>query len=213
MNLRKMHIVSTLLIAVSAIATAALYERLPAELWMHWNFQGVPDDTMPKLLGTWLLLALAIGIYALFQLLPQFDPLRKNVDRFRSVYNMFALAMVVFMVGLHWFVILWNLGWQFAVGRVVVAGIGGLFAFIGWLLPRTRRNWFLGIRTPWTMSSDRIWEQTHWLGGWLFLAVGVLLVLLSIFQTPHIVWIVGGIVIAALVPVVYSFVLFMKGEG
>jgi uncharacterized membrane protein len=130
-----------------------------------------------------------IGMLALFRFLPVIDPRGKNYTKFGGTFEGIIVSLMLFMLGLHIIVLRAALGYPVGMRRVLPIGVGALFIVIGNLLPRARPNWFIGLRTPWTLSSDRVWEKTHRFGGRVFVAGGILLVLAAFVsaQWAHVV--------------------------
>ena len=162
-------------------------------------------------LGAWLMPMIMFGVWVFMRVLPRLDPLRENYKRFENTYLAIITIVLVFLGLLHVMVLGIALGWPISMGRVVPLMLGALFVALGLLLPRAQRNWFVGIRTPWTLSSDKVWERTHKLGGWLFVAAGLVLMLAS-FARPDALMpvLVATITIASGVPLIYSLVLYLN---
>jgi uncharacterized membrane protein len=119
-------------------------------------------------------------MWALLIILPKIDPRGSNYAKFGGTFEGIIVSIMLFMLGIHIMILRAGLGYPVAMQRVVPLGIGVLFVVMGNLLPRARPNWFVGIRTPWTLSSDRVWEKTHRLGGRLFVSGGILIVLAAL---------------------------------
>ncbi len=151
-----------------------LYPRLPEKMASHWNLAGEINGYVSKFWGVVLMPLVAGGLWGLFEVIPLIDPLKKNIAKFRKEYNLLVAVIVLGLLVIYGLALGWNLGWRFDWGRVMAVVFGGLFWLIGTILPKTKRNWFLGFRTPWTLSSDRVWEKTHQQGGKIFKAVGLI---------------------------------------
>ncbi|GAC1413300.1 MAG: SdpI family protein [Gemmatimonadaceae bacterium] len=196
-----------LLVVVAAfVASAMVYPRLPAMIPTHWNMDGQPDGWSGRAFGAWLFPVLMLGMWGLLRVLPAIDPRGVNYAKFGGAYEAIIDALMIFLFGMHVVVLRGALGEPVQVGRVVPFGIGVLLIVIGNLLPRCRPNWFIGIRTPWTLSSDRVWEKTHRLGGRLFVAAGLLIASVALFwaQWIHIVQLTA-VVLATGSAVIYSY--------
>jgi len=194
------------LIAAAWLASIALYDRLPDRIPTHWGFDGQIDGWSGKRFGAFGFPALMLGIWALLHWLPAIDPRRANYDKFRGTYDIVVAAILALMLVVHSVVLLAALGRPVNVAVIIPLAVGLLLVIIGNLLPRARPNWFFGIRTPWTLSSDRVWADTHRLGGRMMVLAGVLIAVSAFFGSP---W--SAILVpvaaagAALVPVVYSY--------
>jgi len=160
-------------IAAMIAFSAIVYPRLPEQLPLHWNLQGEVDDFGPRLFGAWLLPALALAVWGIMRTIPRLDPRRENYEKFGPTYDLVINALVTFLAVLHVVVIGSALGWPLAVTRIMPAAMGLLFIVFGNVLPRARPNWWFGIRTPWTLSNDRVWERTHRVGGYLLFGAGI----------------------------------------
>jgi len=189
-----------------------LYPRLPDRVPTHWNAAGRPDAWGPPLLPTFLFPAVMLGLVALFAVLPAIDPRAPDARTLRRAYLGIVLAVLCFLLLLQAVLAAQTLGAPVDVGRVLPVGIGLLFAGIGLALPRLGPNWFAGIRTPWTMEDDRVWEATHRVGGKLFFVTGVVVAAVAAIIAPP--WstfaMVAGILVAGVGSVVYSYVAWRR---
>lgn len=165
-----------LLIVVAAfIASAVVYPRLPETMPTHFDMSGQPNGWSSRLFGAWIMPLFLLFMWGLVRVLPAIDPRGDNYAKFGGAFEGIIVSIMLFMLGIHIVVLRASLGHPVAMQHVLPVGIGVLFIVIGNLLPRARPNWFVGIRTPWTLSSDRVWEKTHRLGGRLFVAGGVII--------------------------------------
>lgn len=198
------------LIAVAVVAGAVLWNQLPEQMASHWNANDEVDGYMPKFWGVFLMPMVTLGMFGLFLLLPNIDPLKANIATFRGAFNLFILLITVFMLYIHALTIAWSLGFQnFRMSSAMLPFLGVLFIFIGYMLRQAKRNFFIGIRTPWTLSSDTVWEKTHQLGSILFIASGALAVLGSFFGGMVAFWLLFiSLIGSTLFLVVYSYLLY-----
>jgi uncharacterized membrane protein len=159
-----------------------------------------------------LLPLFALGMLGLFLVIPSIDPLKANIAQFRETFNLFITLVVAFMVYIHILSLRWNLGYtDFGMSQAMLPAMGVLFFFIGYLLRRAKRNFFIGIRTPWTLSSDRVWEETHRLGSVLFMISGVFALVGSFFGGMTAFWLFFVPVIGStLITLVYSYVAYQR---
>ena len=198
-----------LLLGVLAL-TWRLYPALPDPMPSHWNIQGQVDGYMSKTAFTVFMPLLNVGIYIFMLVLPLIDPRRRNYTKFAGAYTWVRWAVVIFLAGLQILSILFALGAPVDIGRTVQAGVAVLFILIGNFMSQVRHNYFMGIRTPWTLADEEVWTKTHRLGGRLFVAAGFL-GLLTVFWVPRGIAFavtIGGVLIACLGSVVYSYLLF-----
>ena len=155
-------------VVLSGVVSFLAAPSLPAQLVTNWNAAGEPNGSMPKLLAIWLFPALTAGLLVVFAVIPRIDPLRENIARFRRYYDWFVVVFTAYMFLVHAGIIAFNLGYEFDFTALILVGVAGLFYYSGVLLTHAERNWFVGIRTPWTLSSEEVWKRTHALGGRLF---------------------------------------------
>ncbi len=200
-----------ILIAAAVIAGALFWNQLPEQMASHWNENDQVDGYMAKFWGVWMMPLVTLGMYALFLIIPAIDPLKANIAKFRGVFNLFILLITAFMLYVHGLTLAWNLGYEFRMSAAMLPFMGILFIFIGYMLRQAKRNWFIGIRTPWTLSSDFVWDKTHQLGSILFIASGVLAFAGSFFGGSTALWLTLLPVLgSALFLMVYSYVLYQR---
>jgi len=172
--MRKSSVIILLIILASFIAAIYLYPQMPDEMASHWNFKGEVDDYLPKFWGLFLMPIISLGLFLLFLLIPKIDPLKANIEKFRKYFDGFIVLIIVFLFYIYFLSIAWNLGKRFDMGQMMVPALGILFYYCGILVENAKRNWFIGIRTPWTLSNEKVWERTHKIGGKLFKISGVI---------------------------------------
>lgn len=151
-----------------------------------------------------------LGMFILFLIIPGIDPLKANIAEFRGAFNLFIALISAFMLYIHGLTLAWSLGYQnFKMSAAMLPFLGLVFIFIGYMLRQAKRNFFIGIRTPWTLSSDNVWDKTHRLGSILFMASGVLAFIGSFLGGETAFWLffvpLMGSTIAL---VIYSYVLY-----
>lgn len=202
--------ISFILIVLAAIVGLLLSSQLPDPTPSHWNAAGQVDGYMSKFWGVWLMPLMTLGISLLLAAVPAIDPLRANIAQFRDLYNAFIVGFVVYMLYVYGLTLAASLGWQFNMSTMMLPAMGLLFIGISFLIKNARRNFFIGIRTPWTLSSDSVWEKTHQLGAKMFLGSGVI-VLISTFLGENGIWLMmAALLVAAFVPIVYSYILWRQ---
>ena len=199
------------LIAVMFVLAAITWPSAPDRIATHWNLHGQVDGYGGKFSGLLLLPLLALGLYLLLLLLPLLDPGRANYRNFARAYTIIRLAVLVLLAAIYGVTILWIHGIELDMARVVPVLLGLLFIAIGSVLGKVRPNWFVGIRTPWTLSSKRSWVKTHRLGGYLFVLAGFTLVVAGLITSTALFPVVFGLLIAlTLVLVAYSYVQWRR---
>ena len=213
-------IVSAITITIMAGIAAWTGAHLPADnIPVHWNGEGVADrysDKQEALFLLWMMPGSALLGTLLFALLPQIEPMRDNLHKSRKAYTAIWITTQLMFLGIQG-----GIAYMMLAGsgenvqsnefvRFIIAGCGIMFIIMGNYLPKTRQNWFFGIRTPWTLSSEFTWEKTHRLAGRLFFAVGfVCLISAFIVNGISLVFIVTGAALgSALISAVYSFIVY-----
>ncbi|WP_083270666.1 SdpI family protein [Bacillus marinisedimentorum] len=172
------------IIAVGVLISVFSYPYLPDEIPTHWGVDNQPDDYSSKLTGVLIMPGVSILLYALFFALPHIDPQRDNYKKFKGSYDLIIRATITFMLLLHIATIAYSLGYPINIGLVVPIAVGLLFTLIGNYMPRFKHNYFIGVRTPWTLANSDVWQKTHRLSAKLFFAGGILMMLSAFLPEP-----------------------------
>jgi len=195
---------------LSFLLSALAYPYMPPRIATHWNAYGQVDGYMSPFWGLFLLPLINASMALLFLAIPHIDPRKSNIALFRKQYDRLVILVLVFMLVVQLQVILWNLGVQISPNLLIPVGIGLLYFYIGIVFEHAKPNWFVGIRTPWTLSSDIVWEKTHRLGARLFKLAGIITIA-SVLVQDYAVWILlVTVLVIALVLVIYSYVEYKK---
>jgi uncharacterized membrane protein len=166
---------------------------------------------MSRFWGVFMMPLTSAFILALFLLLPNIDPLKENILAFRKEFNLFILITLIFLAYIWLLTILWNLGYtSFKMGSAILPALGFLFFVIGYVIRKAKRNWFIGIRTPWTLSSDAVWAEIHRIGGTLFMLSGFFAIM-GVFFGAYGVWFtLVPLLSSTLFLYVYSYILYQR---
>jgi uncharacterized membrane protein len=208
-------ITAVLLIAIATAAAAWFYSTLPDQIPTHWNIRGEVDGYG----GKWTLFALPVTMVAmlvLFYFLPALSPKPFEVDTFRSTY-LYIMVLVIGLFGYMEGVLLYVVNQTVAkqptvdLGRTFLAGLFLFFALMGNVMGKVRRNFYIGVRVPWTLASDRVWNDTHRLAAWVMVAAGVIGFAMILLRAPFIAAF-AVLIVSAFVPVIYSFVHYKSLE-
>ncbi|VVB73388.1 Uncharacterised protein [uncultured archaeon] len=199
------------IVLLSVLIGIVLYPSMPDMMASHWNAAGQVDGYMPRFWGLFLMPIISAVLLGLFVMIPKIDPLAKNIRKFRKQFDMFVLLLMLFMIYIYLLTIGWNFGVRFGMGQALSPALALLFYYAGVMMEESKRNWFIGVRTPWTMSSDRVWNETNRMGGKLMRAAGVIALLGVVFPDLAFVLILAPALAFAVFSVVYSYVLFRKG--
>jgi uncharacterized membrane protein len=212
MTMRRPHAwYPALAIATAGALSAVAYSRLPERVPVHWGWSGEPDRFGTRLEGAWLLPAVMVGVWLVTRALPKLDPREANYAKMQSTYDFLVNAVLTTMLAMHLLALAAALGYDVPMPRLVPLLLGVFFVAFGNVLPRTRPNWWFGVRTPWTLSSDRVWTRTHRVAGYAMTATGVVVVLAAALpgRWPMVVALVVA-VIAAFWMVIYSYIAWRQ---
>ena len=212
MNSRHRFLIATVFVVISGAVSVLTAPELPTRMATHWNAAGQPDGTMPKAAALAFLPAMTAVLLVVFALVPRIDPLRENIAAFRPVYDWFVVVFTAFMAVIHGGVIAFNLGYEFDFTLLILTTVAGLFYYVGVLLEHAERNWFVGIRTPWTLSSADVWDRTHRLGSRLFKLTALVALIGLLFGEYAIYFLVVPALLTAGITVVYSYYLYEQLE-
>jgi uncharacterized membrane protein len=196
----------------ATIAGVFLWSKFPEQMASHWDANDQVNGYMSRFWGVFLMPIVALGMLLLFLVIPNIDPLKANIAQFRETFNLFIAFIVGFMLYVHVLTLIWNLGYtQVGIGKSMLPAMGLLFILIGSMLRKAKRNFFIGIRTPWTLSSDTVWDKTHQLGAVLFMVSGVLAVIGGFFGGMVAFWMLFvPLMGSTLFLLVYSYVLYQR---
>jgi immunity protein, SdpI family len=193
---------------VAAFATSALvWTRLPDRVPVHWDSHGTVNGYGSRFAGALMLPAAMLGLWLLLRVLPRIDPRRANYAKFADTYDLIVNSLVALFLVMHLALLASALGWPVSMERVAPVLVGLQFLILGNALPRARPNWWFGIRTPWTLSNDRVWARTHRIAGYLLAGAGAVLLLIGAFAPTSLAFAlgVGAVVAASVGSLVYSY--------
>jgi len=208
---RNYYLTGLLLTAALVMATVVAYPHLPATIPTHWNLHNEANGYSPK----WMLFVLGPGLMVammlLMRALPWLSPKNFEVDSFRTTYLQIML-MLVCMAAYFQVLVLWTgLGHAMNIGRAIVGGVCLMIALLGNLMGKVRRNFYVGIRTPWTIASERVWNATHRFAAKTLVAAGLLGLLLIAIGLQGL-SVMTILLAGAVVPAVYSLVFYKQLE-
>ena len=201
----------TIFILATLIFSAVVFNRLPAQVATHFNTRGVPDGWSSRTAAAFMLPLIAVGTLFILTTLPRVLPRFDNFKEFEDTYWLLCNLVIGLLCALHVVILGRSLGWPVSIQTSVLLGIGIMFTVIGTLLPRTRSNWLMGIRTPWTLESDYVWRETHRLGGRTFVLGGIATIIAAFLPARIQPWVaMAALGVAGFIPVVYSFVVWRR---
>jgi uncharacterized membrane protein len=201
------------LVAMPYVYLASIWNSLPEIVPTHFNLAGEANDWHHKTFLIYMPGVIFISIYLLFRFLPKLDPKGKIEQMGEKKYFSFRFIILLFFALLNIYILNKTHAGKLESPNMMLALIGGLFAAMGNYFQALRPNYFIGIRTPWTLESESVWRKTHHLGGRLWMGGGIFIVLLSFFITDNLAFgVIFGTVTAILVivPLVFSYTEFHK---
>lgn len=204
---KKSDIYNVVLIVIAFLINIVVYSKLPDQIPTHWNVAGEIDGYSSKAFGAFMAPVIMLVVWLGMKFLPNIDPKKKNYEKFDSSYSIIICLLTSFFFVLNLLTITVSLGYDISINKVIPLIIGILFVILGNYMPKSKSNFFYGIKTPWTLTSDVSWRKTHRLGGKLFVLAGIIVVISSIFLTGtvQVIIFVISTSIAALVPIVASY--------
>ncbi|HSD57251.1 MAG TPA: SdpI family protein [Methanotrichaceae archaeon] len=193
------------LILASFLIGAYLHPHMPEKMASHWDANGNVDGYTSKFWGLFLMPVISTILFLAFMLIPKIDPLKENIEEFRGYFDVFILLLIGFLFYLYMLTLLWNLGYRFNIIQLLAPAFGLIIFYAGVMMENAKQNWFIGVRTPWTLTSENVWNKTNRLAGKLFKVAGVLAALGAVFPEYAILLILVPVILAAIYPVIYSY--------
>lgn len=198
-------ITSVGLIAAAFGVSLLFYPHLPDPVPTHFGMNGVANGWMPKPWGAIVTPLIMIPLLGLFVVIPRISPSGFKIEPFARVYGWIVLLIMSTMVVIHAQALAAGMGAKIAIDRWVMVAIGVMFVLLGNLMPKVRRNFFVGIRTPWTLSDDEVWAKTHRLGGKTMVAGGLIAIFAGATGIGQPWLAISAVIASALIPCVYSY--------
>lgn len=207
----KSEIIPLLLIIFSIALGIYFYSIFPDKVPMHWNIAGQVDRYGSKIEGVLIGPITLLFIYLLFLIIPIIDPNKNRYHEFTKAYYAIRMGIMLAIFAIFLIASLNGLGYDINIGIWVPIIIGVLFIVMGSFLNHIKPNWFMGIRTPWTLSSEEVWEKTHCFGGKMFMMLGLLFLLTPLWPASSLFWtLIAPAIIAGIAPIIYSYIIFKK---
>jgi uncharacterized membrane protein len=187
-----------------------MQSRYSQPMAIHWGSGGQADGYGSNFTGIWLIPIMVVGLSLLFLVIPTIDPLKENISKFIGEYNLFILMFALFMLYIQMLTLAYNLDWINNLNPYIMPAMGIFMIFVGQLVSKARRNYFIGIRTPWTLQDERVWDETHKQGGLAFKVCGAI-ALLGIFFPKASLWLLMiPLILTTTYTIVLSYILYRK---
>ncbi len=199
-----------ILIIVSFLIGIYFYPQFPDQIATHWGTGNQANGYSSKAFGLFFMPILSVFMFILFIALPKFEPYKKNFDQFKKYFQNFINIIFAFLFYIYLITIIWNLGFRFNMTQILSPAFALIFYYAGVLTSKAKQNWFVGFRTPWTMSNEEVWNKTHKISSKLFKISG-LICLLSIFlPNLSVFFIIVPVILTSVFVFAYSYIEFKK---
>jgi uncharacterized membrane protein len=219
MNAKKYYLISIIILLLQLFGALWIGHLLPAhaKIPVHWNIKNQIDGYADKTEGVFLLWGINVGLFLMMAFFRKYSPVyQQEREKSNNAIPLLTMGLVFFLALIHIYSLLiaLNPGWASNV-QVLFLLMGFLFMFIGNVTPKLSRNYFAGIKTPWTFYSDEIWRKTSRLGGFCFFLLGLTFVISGLFNLTGTIMtalMISMFVIVVFVPTIYSFLLYQKAK-
>jgi uncharacterized membrane protein len=200
-----------LIALVPIVASLLLYNKLPENMAVHFGFDNKANGFQSRMSALLLFSLLGLGVPIFLKFTRKIDPQRENYWKFKRAFEAIRIAVTVLLSCVYGIVLMFNLGYPLDIKFFTLITVGLLFIIMGNYLVQIRFNYFFGVRTPWTLANEEVWRRTHRMAGPLYMAGGAIFIISSFLPgtwTPYI--FIAGILVAAVVPVGYSYLVYKK---
>ncbi len=210
MKLSRVDIVSIILIIGVLVIAFNIYPTMPERMPTHWNADGEIDGYGNRFVGVFLFPIIIVFVYLVFLMVPYMAVYKKNIESFMKYLEGMKLVMMLFFVSMYVFTLLSNFGIKVNMTYFVIPAIAIMFYYIGYVMQFMKKNYFIGIRTPWTLASDKVWDKTHKLGSITF-RVNAVIFLVVLINSHLFVWVIMTTILLNVVLLFgYSYFIWKK---
>lgn len=192
------------------LISACAYPYLPEQVPTHWGFDNQVDGYSSRPMAAWGIPAFMLFMALVVNVSLELDPRREQISRSREMKAIARWLIAAMAVGVQLLIVLTALGIAVDVGLTAQLMVAVLVLVMGNYLPRCRQNYTMGIRTPWTLNDEENWKKTHRMAGRLWLAGGILMLFNAFFGADFLLFVI--LIVIALVPCGYSYLLYRKSE-
>ncbi len=202
-----------LMLIISITTSLLVFNLVPDTIPSHWNTEGKVDGYSSKELGLFLMPLITILIIIIILIIPKIDPKKKNIKKFQFYFDIFVVTLTGFLLYLHLLTIFYALELIENMILMLLPAFAFLFFVIGIMVEKSKQNYSIGLRTPWTLANEKVWEKTHEkTGKWIKLASAIILIGIF-FQGLEIFFILTPIIIVFIISTIYSYYLFSKTKN
>lgn len=206
--LTKTMLITSLLCLVPVFFYLAVWNQLPDTVPVHFNAQGEPDGYSSKIFAAFGLPGILLAVNLLVNFSVEADPKSRNTGKEIKAVGKWMVPVLSIVVNLS--VLLYALGLEFNMSMIAYGIVGLVLLLVGNYLPKSKRNYTVGIKLPWTLNSDENWNKTHRLAGYLFMLGGILMIINMFWNVPWMIFII--LILCTLIPAVYSYLLYRKNR-
>jgi len=199
-----------IIILFSFVLAVYFYPSSPSVMVTHWGLYGEPNGYSQKFFALFFMPILSVFLYILFRFLPKTDPYHSHFKEFEKYFDTFINILFIFLFYLYLLTLTWNLISKFNLVQFLSPAFALVFYYAGVLCSVAKRNWFVGIRTPWTLSSENVWQKTHYLGAKLFKLTAIISLLSIIWPLSATFFIMVPVILSSLFLFLYSYVIFRQ---
>jgi len=209
---RSYWVIGSLLVLAGFGIAASMYSALPDPMASHWDMSGRVNGTMPKLWGAYFGPMLMLVLWVVLALVPRLSPRGFEMDAFARAWAILCLSALGLVLFIEILVLQAARDWGTMSPRPILVGVGLMIAVVGNFLGKMTRNFFEGIRTPWTLANEEVWHRTHRFAAKLFVLAGLVVAVAGLAGVSS--WPLLAVPgVAALIAVVYSYVVYRRIEG
>ena len=205
-------LLTTVLLLIPMITGLLLWNTLPEQVATHWGPDGQPDGWSSKAFAVFAIPGLILAIHWFCILVTALDP--RSGNQSNKAVGMVLWICPVISIFCNAAICITALGLDFDMNRIVFLVMGGIFLIIGNYLPKCKHNYTIGIKLPWTLASEENWNATHRFGGKVWVIGSLVILLCSFIPGEYGVWImIAGLLVMALIPMVYSYFYYRKHKS
>lgn len=208
MRNKKNILVSFILMLVPLAIGAFFYSKMPEQLPTHFGLDGNPDKFSSKDVALFQMPIIMVGVQLIMVFMLNKDPRKKYQSEKLYIISLFIIPILTIMISS--LTVAYGMGSKVEINRIIIVAISLLFVVMGNFLPKSKRNYTMGIKNPWTLSSDVIWEKTHRLGGYTFVISGIVGIVFGLVLKNSAFAIFMLIMAAGIIPTVYSYILYER---
>lgn len=207
-KINKEIILSTICCFIPTILCLFVYDKLPASMTIHFDASGNPDGYVSKEVFIFVMPFVYAALNLLVNVFVNNDPKRKNASK--AIFTLSKWIIPILTILFCFISILSTLYENINTSTFVLALMGLLFIIIGNYLPKCKQNYTMGVKLPWTLSSEENWNKTHRLSGFIWVIAGIIQIASAFFRFPQAVFLTS-VAVMVIVPIAYSFILYKKG--